>query len=60
MENDGTMWYRVWTEDVLKTEVTWEAGHDEVVLSGSSTSYENCRGSGTKSGLGNDKPEGWL
>ncbi|KAL7928333.1 hypothetical protein V8C35DRAFT_244269 [Trichoderma chlorosporum] len=58
LENGGRVWYRAWTEDDSKTEVTWEAGSDEVVLSGLSTSYENCRGSGTKSGL--DNPDSYL
>ncbi|UKZ80125.1 hypothetical protein TrVFT333_007890 [Trichoderma virens FT-333] len=58
VDNGGAVWYRVWTEDDSKTEVTWEAGSDEVVLSGLSTSYENCRGAGTKSGL--DNPDSWL
>lgn len=58
VDNGGVVWYRARTEDDTKTEVTWEAGSDEVVLSGLSTSYQNCCGSGTKSGL--DNPKSWL
>ncbi|UKZ71159.1 uncharacterized protein TrAtP1_012120 [Trichoderma atroviride] len=57
VEHGGARWFRVSTEDSAKTEVTWNAGSDEVVISGLLKSHEDCRGAGTKSGL--DEPSGW-